>query len=338
MKTFLKIIQYILKFIAYILYKVSAKYTYTKIFKQLMKYKIISLIYKPLKLIFTNFLYLFKLITAIIVVLSLFNVSLIYYNFDIIDEATNIINSIINWFKTLYFTWFPNEDIEDIPEPKDFLINKKESKIIEKSVQHSKNNYWIIPLIIIGYGAIYYYNPQLMETLQPILNKTDEILPDKTISISIVGIFIYKGLIFAITHLTGYDLNIFIGDDKPSEEDLTQGIENQFRNDSDSEPLLLTDNERRAIEAYQRSIKDQWEAERNNRERSFSPTNNLDTKYLDEIKELFPKEDDLESPKASTSKLTNINENRPINVSNPIKKVKCRQFDLSSVKFEDWDK
>lgn len=79
----------------------DAQYTYTKLYKYLMKYKFISIIYKPLKFIFNNVIYFIKLSSAIIAILSLFNISLFYYNFDIIDEITNYINDIIGYIKKI---------------------------------------------------------------------------------------------------------------------------------------------------------------------------------------------------------------------------------------------
>lgn len=69
----LKLLQYILKFIAAIFYKIAAQHTYTKLWKYFMKHKFLSLIYKPLKYLFTNFIYLIELASEIIAVFSLFN-------------------------------------------------------------------------------------------------------------------------------------------------------------------------------------------------------------------------------------------------------------------------
>lgn len=77
MKLTLKILKFFFKSLATIFSKIGAKYTYTKLFKYLMKYKIISIIYRPLKYIFNNIIYLIKLTSAIIAILSLFNISLI---------------------------------------------------------------------------------------------------------------------------------------------------------------------------------------------------------------------------------------------------------------------
>jgi hypothetical protein len=100
MKILLKFLQYIFKFLASMFYKLGAQYTYTKLYKYLMKYKFISIIYKPLKFIFKNIIYFIKLSSAIIAILSLLNISLFYYNLYIIDEAISYINNII---PILYF-------------------------------------------------------------------------------------------------------------------------------------------------------------------------------------------------------------------------------------------
>jgi hypothetical protein len=47
----LKFIQFLFKFLATIFSKLGAQYTYTKLFKSLMKYKIISILYDLIKFI-----------------------------------------------------------------------------------------------------------------------------------------------------------------------------------------------------------------------------------------------------------------------------------------------
>jgi len=140
-----------------------------------MKYKFISILYKPLKFIFNNIIYLIKLSSAIIAILSLFNISLLYYNFDILNEAINLINNVINYIKNLISKWVSNDEDDETSEPVDFLTYRKKIKVIEQNIQHPTNNsYWILPLMIIGYGAIYYYNPHsnLEENKSLELNQT----------------------------------------------------------------------------------------------------------------------------------------------------------------------
>jgi predicted PurR-regulated permease PerM len=107
-----------------------------------MKYKFLSIIYKPMKYIFNNIIYLIKLSSTIITILSLFNISSIYYSFDIIEEFTNLIDNIINYIKNLINKWLYKED--ETPEPIEILHYRKEIKVIEKSIQK-------IPKIHIGY-------------------------------------------------------------------------------------------------------------------------------------------------------------------------------------------
>jgi len=185
-----------------------------------MKYKIISLIYKPLKFILSNLILFIKLATAIIAILSLSNISIIYCNFDIMNETNNYIINIINYIKKIISEWFSNEEDDEISEPKDFLSNRKEIKVIDKTIQQSSNSYWILPLMILGYATIYYYNPysNLEEILEPVLNKIDSKISYKDPTVFITGTIIYKFITVSITYITGYDLNIFKGDD-PSEED-----------------------------------------------------------------------------------------------------------------------
>ena len=77
-----KSLQFLFKFLATIFSKIGANHTYNKLFKYLMSYKIISLIWKPMKFVFTNIIYFIQLGGAIIAILSLFNISLIYLNFE----------------------------------------------------------------------------------------------------------------------------------------------------------------------------------------------------------------------------------------------------------------
>jgi hypothetical protein len=88
----LKFFQYIFKFLASIFSKLGAQYSYTKLIRYLMRYKLISILWKPLKYVLSNLIYFIKLAGAIMAILSLFNISLLYYNFDILTEVNDIIN------------------------------------------------------------------------------------------------------------------------------------------------------------------------------------------------------------------------------------------------------
>jgi hypothetical protein len=101
MKIILKFIQFTFKTLAAIFSKIAAKYTYTKLWKYFMKYKILFVIYKPLKYIFTNFLYFIKLASAILAIFSLFNLSIIYYDYDILNEINDLVNKAIRYIRLL---------------------------------------------------------------------------------------------------------------------------------------------------------------------------------------------------------------------------------------------
>lgn len=219
-------LQFIFKTLAAIFYKIEAQYTYTKLFKYLMKYKFIFLIYKPLKFIFYNLIYFIKLASAIIAILSLFYVSLLYYNFDVINEANDLINEIINWFRKLFYRWFPIEDDENIPDPVYFFQpkNRKDVKVIKKAVQQSSNNYWLIPVMLIGYGTVYYFIPNLNleETINPVISQIESKIPSEYVTTFVTGTFIYKFLAISITYITGYKLT---NDDSNSNDAPSNGNE-----------------------------------------------------------------------------------------------------------------
>nr|UHB41844.1 hypothetical protein [Butyriboletus roseoflavus] len=303
----LKFLQFCFKSLATIFSKLGANYTYTKLFRYLMKYKFISIIYKPLKYLFKHIILFIKLVTAIMAILSLFNVTILYCNFDIMNEITNYIINIINYIKNLISKWFSNEEEDEIPEPRDFLTYRKDIKIIDKTIQQTSNNsYWILPLFILGYAAIYYYNPQsnLSEIIEPILNKIDYKLPVEDPTVFITGVFTYKFITASISWITGYDLNLFKGDD-PSEDIIKN-------NDTNS---------------------------------NYSPTNNLNKDTKKDYEESFIKInekydlEDEDTSKASTSNLPDIGEHKIPNIENPYKKVKVIPISLkeSEIKIEEWE-
>lgn len=101
MKIILKFIQFIFKTLALIFSKIGAKYTYTKLWKYFIKHKWLYILYKPLKYIITNFIYFIKLASAIIAVFSLFNLSIIYYDYDILNEINDLVNKVIRYIRLL---------------------------------------------------------------------------------------------------------------------------------------------------------------------------------------------------------------------------------------------
>nr|YP_010134864.1 hypothetical protein KYX09_mgp14 [Xerocomus impolitus]QWM94552.1 hypothetical protein [Xerocomus impolitus]QWM97184.1 hypothetical protein [Xerocomus impolitus]UHB41861.1 hypothetical protein [Xerocomus impolitus] len=247
MKIFLKLLQYIFKSIATIFSKLGAVYTYTRIYKYLMRYKFISLLWKPIKYIFTNIIYFIKLASAIISIFSLFNLSIIYYDFDIMNEINDLINKIINSIKVLYNKWFSNNEEDEISDPVDFLHYKKEIKVIEKVVEQTPNNsYWILPLMGISAIALYYYQPEinLDEYINPILSKIDEIIPVNYTAF-VTGMFVYKFIAISFTSI--FDINIFDEADPKSDNSSQASLMGKYFKTESEEPSLLTDEERKAL-------------------------------------------------------------------------------------------
>jgi len=60
-----------------------------------MKYKIISILYNPFKIIFNNLIFILKLAGIILSIFSLFNLSLLHFNYDIIEMFNNYINEVV---------------------------------------------------------------------------------------------------------------------------------------------------------------------------------------------------------------------------------------------------
>jgi len=315
MKIILKILQYLLKTIAALLSKISAQHTYTKLWKYICKNKFLFVIYKPLKYLFTNFIYFIKLASAIIAILSLFNLSIIYYDYDILNEINELVNKIINYIRLLWNKWLGNKE-EDIEEPIDFFYYKKEVKVIQKAVEQNTNNsYWIIPIMLAVPIIYYYFNPQvnineiLDPIIEPVTNKIEEYLPKEYFTIFVGCTFIHKFIIIGLSYLTGEDLNIFTDDNpKPDEPKFTSGINSEYRKDLQE---LLN------------------KGKRNN----YSPMDDLNPEEREEYEALFTKEE--ETPKASTSKLP---PEIPL-IENPFKKVSKYDkspIDSSQIKTEVW--
>jgi len=324
MKLILKFIQFTFKTLASIFSKIGANYTYTKLWKYFMKYKILFIIYKPLKYLFTNFIYFIKLSSAILAIFSLFNLSIIYYDYDILNEINILVNKVIKYIRLLWFKWFSNEDIEDIEDPIDFFQYKKEAKAIDKVVNQSPNNsYWIIPLMLAIPILFYYFNPQtnINEIIEPVINpiieKVEEYLPKEYATVFISGTIIYKFIIISISNITGYDLNIFTDDNpKPDDSKFTSGIVSEYK--KDLQELL------------------------NKRENNYSPIDKLSSEEKEEYESLFGKEDNLETPKASSSKLPETISDKPeiLMIENPYKKIGKYDksiIDSTKVKTEDWN-
>ena len=322
MKLILKLLQFTFKFLASLFSKIGAQYTYTKLWKYFMKHKWLYIIYKPLKYLFTNFIYFIKLSSAIIAIFSLFNLSIIYYDYDILNEINTLFNNIIKYLRILYNKWFGIEDIEEIEEPIDFFQYKKE--VIDKVVNQSPNNsYWIIPIMIIIPIVFYYYNPQvnIKEIIEPIINpaisKIEEYLPKEYATVFISGTIIYKFITVSISNITGYDLNIFTDDNpKPDASKFSSGIVSQYK-------------------------KDLQEFLNKGKIGNYDPVDSLSSEDKAEFESLFPKEE--ETPKASTSKLPESKSSKselPIIGENPYNKISKYDkspIDSKQVKIEDWN-
>lgn len=210
----LKLLQFFFKTLAYALSKIAAKNTYYKLYKYFMKYKIISILYNPFKIIFNNLIFTLKIIGTILSIFSLFNLSLLHFNYDLIDEIKNYINEIIKWIRNLYSQWFEREE-EEIYEPKEFLNfkSRKEIKAIEKTIANS-NQYWVIPFIIIGGVALFCFNPDINGILNPIITKIEDKMPVNYGAV-ISGIFTYKFITFTFSKITGFKLGNDNPDDNP---------------------------------------------------------------------------------------------------------------------------
>jgi hypothetical protein len=298
MKILFKFLQYIFKFLASIFSKLGAQYTYTKLYKYFMKYKFISIIYKPLKFIFNNIIYFIKLSSAIIAILSLFNISLFYFNFDVIDSIDELINEVINYIKALYKKWFCDEE-DEISEPIDFFHYRKNIKVIEKSIQQSSNNsYWILPLMIIGYGTLYYFNPNI--NLDLIVNHIDAKIPSDFPKTFVAGTFIYKFIIITLSYFTGDNLIPFTGDEGSLSDEDKKNIKEIIRNCTST----------------------------------YSPTDELNVEERSDFEAYFSKDED-KTPKALSS---NLPEGPPHieNPFKKIKIIPYSPTS-SEIKIEDWD-
>jgi hypothetical protein len=195
---------------------------------------------------------------------------------------------------------------------------------MKKAIEQNPNNYWIIPIMIIIPIAFYYFSPQvnITETIDPIIepisNKIEEYLPKEYFTIFISCTFIHKFIIIGLSYITKEDLNIFTDDNpKPDDSKFTSGIVSEYK--KDLQEFLST------------------------RERSnYSPTDGLSFKEKEEYESLFGKEDNLETPKASTSKLpeTITTKSELPMIENPFKKIGKYDkniIDSTKVKTEDWN-
>ena len=197
---------------------------------------------------------------------------------------------------------------------------------MKKAIEQSPNNsYWIIPLMIIAPIAFYYFNPQvnineiIEPIIEPITNKIEEYLPKNYFTIFISCTFIHKFIIIGLSCITKEDLNIFTDDNpKPDDSKFKSAIVSEYK--KDLQELL------------------------NKRERSnYDLADSLSLEAKEEFESLFPMEDNLETPKASTSKLPETISNKPdmpMIGENPFnKKGKFDKsiIDSTKVKTEDWN-
>jgi hypothetical protein len=178
--------------------------------------------------------------------------------------------------------------------------------VIEKS---TNNSLWILPLMIIGYGTLYYFNPHinLTEVLEPIVNKIDTKIPSDFPKTFVVGTFIYKFITISISYFTGVDLN-------------------PFKDGGGS----LSDDDRKNIKEIISNYKGLD---------NYSPSESLTTEEKEEYNVLFPKEEDLNTPKPSASKLPDTPVKVPPYNENPFKRIKVipHTIETSEIKIEDWN-
>ena len=173
-----------------------------------------------------------------------------------------IIYSLLNYVKNLISKYLYNDEDEDISEPKDFLCYRKDIKAIDKNIPN--NSYWIFPLILIGYVGLYYYNPHLNldEYLKPVINQIEDKLPVNFPTTVVTGTFIYKFITASITYITGYDLNIFKGDDSLNDDDksnIKEIISNLKGKLKDSSTDLLNTDEREDLEIFFKEIDEKYD-------------------------------------------------------------------------------
>jgi hypothetical protein len=174
----------------------------------------------------------------------------------------------------------------------------------------------VIPILF------YYYNPQINITkiiepiIEPSISKIEEYLPNEYATVFVSGTIIYKIIIIGLSYLTGEDLNIFTDDNpKPDDSKFNSGIVSEYK--KDLQEFL-------------------------NKRSNYSPTDGLSSEEKEEYESLFGKEDNLETPKASSSQLPEtISDKHELPfIENPFKKVS--KYDKSSIntseiKTEDWN-
>ena len=170
----------------------------------------------------------------------------------------------------------------------------------------------------------YYFNPQINinEIIEPIIeptiSKIEEYFPKGYATIFVSGTIIYNFITVTLSNITGYNLNIFTDDNpKPDDSKFKSAIVSEYK--KDLQELL------------------------NKRERSnYDLADSLSLEAKEEFESLFPMEDNLETPKASTSKLpeTISDKNELPMIENPFKKMGKYDksiIDSTKVKTEDWN-
>jgi hypothetical protein len=170
--------------------------------------------------------------------------------------------------------------------------------------------------------AFYYFNPQvnineiIEPVIEPISNKIEEYLPKEYFTIFISCTFIHKFIIIGLSYITKEDLNIFTDDNpKPDDSKFTSGI----------------------VSEYKRNLQEFL-----NKRNNYDPADSLSSEEKEEYESLFPMEDNLETPKASTSKLPETISDKPElpMIENPYKKIgkfDKNIIDSAKVKTEDWN-
>lgn len=149
--------------------------------------------------------------------------------------------------------------------------------------------------MLIGYGALVYFNPQINpEVIDPIFEKIEDKLPEGFPITTVSAMFIYKFITVIITYTTGYK---FIFDENPRPPE---------------EPTLFTDSERRSLQDFRWGRMYKPEDIGRPETKTFSPTDDLSEDAQDEVNDLFSISENVETPRINTINLPPINsENRP---------------------------
>jgi hypothetical protein len=139
--------------------------------------------------------------------------------------------------------------------------------------------------MIISGAALYYYNPQLNleEFITPVLSNIEDKIPQDYPIIFVTGTFLYKFITLSIKYITR---------PKPNED--------ESKPNEDDNPNLLTPSARKDLEDFINNHK---------HKSRYSPKNDLNNDEKEDFENFFS-EENTDTPKASSSKLPDIPENK----------------------------